>query len=248
VIDRLQAILFDLDDTLLGNDMETFVPGYFRILSQYAGDRFERNKFLQDLLLSTQAVMKDVDPTTTNWDVFWTNFAARAEHEVAELEPFFARFYEEEFGRLQAGTEFRPAAPELVAYCFDQGWQVVVATNPLFPRVAVEQRLEWAGVPATKFPYNLVTTMENMHATKPHTAYYQEILTYLDCSPERAFMVGDSWENDIVPAVALGLGAWFIPTVALPEPPDTAVALAGWGPLDAFYDWLRSGARDDSRF
>jgi HAD superfamily hydrolase (TIGR01549 family) len=241
VIETLQAVLFDLDDTLLGNNMDKFVSGYFGVLSQHAAARFARDQFLQDLLISTQTVIQNSDASTTNWDVFWNSFCARTGHDLAELESFFAEFYAEKFGQLQAVTEYRPAAPELVDYCFGQGWQVVVATNPLFPRTAVEQRLAWAGVPVTKFAYNLVTTMENMHATKPHAAYYQEILTHLDCPPQRAIMVGDNWTDDIIPAAALGMFTWFIPTEAMPEPPDTAVALAGWGPLDAFYDWLRSG-------
>jgi len=238
MVDNLQAILFDLDDTLLGNDMESFVPGYFNILSRYAAERFERRQFLQDLLLSTRTVIDNTDPATTNWDVFWAAFTARTGHDVAELEPFFDQFYAEQFGQLQAVTEFRPVAPELVTYCLAQGWQVVIATNPLFPRTAVEQRLDWGGVPVTRFPYALVTTMENMHFAKPHTAYYQEILTHLNCRPAQALMVGDSWENDILPAAELGLLTWFVPTAIMPEPPAAAVPLTGWGTLEQLYDWL----------
>jgi FMN phosphatase YigB (HAD superfamily) len=237
---NLQAVLFDLDDTLLGNNMDKFVPGYFSILSQYAAVRFPRDQFLQDLLISTQTVIKNTDTATTNWEVFWGSFCARTGHDIVELEPFFEQFYAEKFGQLQAVTEFRPIAPELMDYCFGRELQVVVATNPLFPRTAVEQRLDWAGLPVTKFTYDLVTTMENMHAAKPHAAYYQEILAHLNCPPERALMAGDSWENDIVPAANLGLFTWFIPTEATPEPLDTAVPLTGCGTLEQLYAWLKS--------
>jgi FMN phosphatase YigB (HAD superfamily) len=240
VSNNLQAVLFDLDDTLLGNNMESFVPGYFSILSEYAAERFDRRKFLQDLLLSTRAVIESTDGSTTNWDVFWGEFSARTGYDVSEMEPFFERFYAEKFGQLQAVTEFRPVAPQLVDYCFGQSWQVAIATNPLFPRTAVEQRLDWAGIPTTKFTYDLITTMENMRAAKPRAAYYQEILAYLNCPPERALMTGDSWENDIVPAANLGLFTWFIPTEIVPEPPDTAVPLTGWGTLEQLYAWLKS--------
>lgn len=57
------------------------------------------------------------------------------------------RFYETEFSQLRAATVMRPAAADLVSTAIDQGCAVVVATNPLFPRTAIEQRLDWAGVP-----------------------------------------------------------------------------------------------------
>ena len=53
----------------------------------------------------------------------------------------------------------------------------------MFPHQAVEARLAWAGVPVTEYPYTLVTSYENMHAAKPHQAYYQEILAKIGCRP-----------------------------------------------------------------
>ena len=88
---------------------------------------------------------------------------------------------------------------------FARGLAVIIATNPLFPTTAIEQRLAWAGVPVDEYPYALVTTYENMHAAKPQPAYYREILAAIDCPPDRALMVGDDWKNDIAPAAAVGL-------------------------------------------
>ena len=34
----LKAILFDLDDTLLGNSMDTFIPAYFQALTRYVAE------------------------------------------------------------------------------------------------------------------------------------------------------------------------------------------------------------------
>ena len=73
-------------------------------------------------------------------------------------------------------------------------------------------------MPITDFDYALVTTIENMHATKPNREYYEEILTVIDCAPEVALMVGDSWKNDIVPATAVGLYTYWIPPDADPAP------------------------------
>jgi FMN phosphatase YigB (HAD superfamily) len=106
---------------------------------------------------------------------------------------------------------------------------VAIATNPMFPRIAVEERLAWAGVPVEQFDYALVTTYENMHATKSHLAYYREILEKLGRRSGECLMVGDNWKMDIVPASAVGLQAyWVTEESKLPSP---STSLVGRGTL-----------------
>lgn len=206
----IDAVLFDLDDTLLGNNMDAFLQGYFPLLAAYARQIVEPDTFLPELLAATQAVINSKDRSQTNSDVFWSVFCERNDLIREEVEPFFATFYREEFGRLQSNTTYRPVAAEVVHWCFDRGLKVVIATNPLFPLDAIEQRLSWAGVAVDDFDYDLVTAYENMHSTKPHPAYYREILAAIDVEPERALMVGDNWKNDIVPAAKTGLFTFWI--------------------------------------
>ncbi|MCA9932799.1 MAG: HAD family hydrolase [Ardenticatenaceae bacterium] len=234
----IQTILFDLDDTLLGNDMERFMPGYFSLISKYARNLMEERHFMQELLICTQHVIENTDTQLTNRDVFWQTFQQRNDLDPNELEPFFHEFYRREFPKLQAVTEFRPTAVPLIQTCFDLGLQVVIATNPLFPRIAIEERLAWAGVPVNEFDYALVTTYENMHATKPHTAYYEEILTAVNCPPQSALMIGDDWEMDIEPAAQLGMSCYWLPGQET-ELPDPALATAA-GTLENFYDLVQS--------
>ncbi|HUM70342.1 MAG TPA: HAD family hydrolase, partial [Chloroflexota bacterium] len=214
----IKAVLFDLDDTLLGNDVDTFVPRYFKLLGAYVAELLPVEEFIQALLACTEITIQNGDTTRTNFEVFWEAFTARTGLATAVAEPFFARFYEEVFPQLQAVTVVRPLARPLVQHCFDVGLKVVIATNPLFPRAAIEQRLAWAGVPVTEFDYALVTTMENMHATKPHSIYYTEILQCIGCDPDKALMVGDSWQNDIAPAAALGMHTFWMSPTAEPPP------------------------------
>lgn len=234
----LQAVLFDLDDTLLGNNTEQFVQHYFALLSAYAARREAGlTNLLPDLLYSTRAMLQDTDPATTNAEVFWSVFTQRLGRAAAELQPFFEAFYTEEFPALQTATQPRPVARPLIQACFERGWQVVIATNPLFPRSAIEQRLAWAGAPVSDFPYALVTSYENMHAAKPQPAYYREILACLDCPAEQALMVGDDWRNDIAPALEVGMRAFWVTDAVEQSPPDAAL-LEGWGSLDDCYGRL----------
>lgn len=235
----LQAVLFDLDDTLLGNNMDTFIPNYFALLSRYAEPKMARDEFLRELMICTRAMVASQETAVSNRDVFWQAFQQRTGLDPDEMEQFFDVFYRDHFPDLAAVTTPQPGAREIVQTCFNQGWQVVIATNPMFPRRAVEHRLAWAGLPVTDYPYSLVTTYENMHATKPHAAYYEEILAKIGVPASAALMVGDDWENDIEPAARLGCHTFWIAN-ADQAPPDASLS-TGSGSIAQLHELLTAG-------
>jgi FMN phosphatase YigB (HAD superfamily) len=235
----IKTILFDLDDTLLGNEMENFIPPYFDMLGNHMAPRFPKDKFLKALMAGTDAMIANQDTAVSNRDAFWHKFHQLTGQGADELEAYITRFYEEQFPQLQRVTEYRPLAADLIRTCLEQAWQVVIATNPLFPRIAIEQRLAWAGIPVTEFPYALVTTYENMGATKPHAVYYAQILEKLDCAAETAVMVGNDWGNDIEPAASLGLQTYWV-TENGDTPPDPTLVTA-YGSLADLHQRLQNG-------
>jgi FMN phosphatase YigB (HAD superfamily) len=235
----IQSLLLDLDDTLLGNEVDIFMQGYFGLLSDYAGQIFDSSTFLPKLMQATRAMIQDTDPNLTNDQVFWHSFEALTGGKREDLEPFFQIFYEKEFSRLKPTTQRRPAAAAIVRAASEQGLSVVVATNPLFPLVAIEQRLEWAGIPVDEYDFALVTSYENMHAAKPQPAYYREILAAVGSEPGRALMVGDDWKNDILPAAMVGLHTfWIAPDDATADDPTL---ISGRGSLDDLAERIANG-------
>ena len=204
----IQTVLLDLDDTLLDNDMERFLPPYFAALGRRMAQFVAPDELVRMLLASTRVMMGNHDPKVTNQQAFDADFFPRLGRPKSEVRPVIDRFYEEDFPALRRYTRRRPQARELVQTLFDQGYQVVIATNPMFPRRAIEHRLEWAGV--LDFPFDLVTSYENSHFCKPNPRYYQEILSKMACRPEEAIMVGDDLGNDIEPARQVGLHTYWI--------------------------------------
>ena len=84
----------------------------------------------------------------------------------------------------------------------DAGVRIVLATNPIFPAVATESRMKWAGLSPADF--ELYTTYENSRYCKPNPEYYKEIFAKLGCEGSDCIMVGNDVEEDMVPASALG--------------------------------------------
>lgn len=232
----LKVILLDLDDTLLYNDMDIFLRAYLKLLGAYMADHYDPQLFIKQLMAATDAMIGNDDKSKTNEDAFWDEFSRLTGFDREEMVPFFHRFYQTRFNEIQALTKSKPEARPFVEWAFKQGLKVVIATNPLFPMVAVEQRLRWAGIAVDEFDYELVTCYENMHAAKPNPAYYQEILEKISCQPSDGLMVGDDLQRDIEPAAGVGLLTYWVKDGNLP---DNRQIADGIGSLKELEAWLQ---------
>jgi FMN phosphatase YigB (HAD superfamily) len=235
-----KAILFDLDDTLLDCSMDVFFPSYIEALTRYASAVVPPERFTKELMRATGAMDANDGTGPTNQDAFDAVFYPALGYEPEELRPLFDKFYAEDFPKLKNLTRRRPEARPLIQWAFDQGLQVVIATNPFFPPSPVEQRLGWAGVPVTDFDYALVTTYDIMHATKAHPAYYREILTTLGRDPSECLMVGDHWPWDIAMPSSVGIPVYWISEPSDTPPPDS-MPLVGRGNLQDLWAWTKAG-------
>ena len=204
--DQICTILFDLDGTLLDNDMDVFLPYYFDKLAGRMSGLVPPDTFMEGLMQGTEAMLANAGQET-NEEVFSRVFYPLVGLPREVLEPVFMEFYSVDFPDLQEHTRSKPEAPDVVGKAFALGCDVVVATNPLFPATAVEQRLRWAGV--ADYPYSLVTSFENSRATKPNLLYFEQILAVVGCPPGAALVVGDE-DMDMV-AAHLGCRTFLIP-------------------------------------
>ncbi len=241
----IKAVLLDLDDTLLGNPTEPFIQTYLALLSGALSQTFPP-AVLEGVMQGTAAVARKRDPLRTNEEAFYEVLAPRLPVSREAFDAPVAEFYRTVFPRLRAQTQLRPFVRGMVEWLIGEGYQVVVATNPFFPRVAIEQRLAWAGLPVDVIPFALVTTLENMHFCKPHPEYYEEILARLGVRNDEAIMVGDDWHNDIAPAWRAGLNTYWAPAGGAEPDPAAPVVPDGIGTMEQFArlvqddGWLRS--------
>jgi FMN phosphatase YigB (HAD superfamily) len=206
IVNQTRAILFDLDGTLLDADMDIFLPPYVEALAASVAFLVPPDQFVPCLMQASAAMMAN-DGQETNEAVFAQAFYPSLGHSREELEPILMNFYANEYPKLQRYTRRIPEARSVVQAAFDHGCDVVIATNPLFPRTAVAQRLDWAGV--ADFPYRLVTTYENSRAAKPNLLYYRQILDTIGHPAEVCLVVGDE-DMDMV-AAHLGCRTFLIP-------------------------------------
>ena len=204
------TLLLDLDDTLLDSNIEALIPVYFQKLAAYLSDLVPANKFIAELARGTQVMYASTRSDQTLEQVFGENFYPALDLPQADLAARIDQFYDEIFPTLQPLTKPRPAAIALVEWAFAQGWQVAVATDPLFPRKAILHRLRWAGLPPEKYPFILISDFQTFHFAKASVAYFPEFLGHLGWLDEPLLMVGDSLERDIYPARQAGLPTFWL--------------------------------------
>jgi FMN phosphatase YigB (HAD superfamily) len=214
------TVLFDLDDTLLSSNMDTFLPAYLQALARYLSHRFDGEQFIRRLLHATQKMIENNRPDRTLEQVFAEDFYPALGVQPEEMRVDLDAFYAEVFPSLKPLTAPRPEAIRLVETATKRGYRLAVATSPIFPKTAILQRLAWAGLPVTDYPFQLVSSYETFHFAKPNPAFYTEFLAQMGWPAGPAAMIGNDPQNDAIPAGQVGLFSYLIgdpQTAAEPE-------------------------------
>ena len=206
----VKTILFDLDGTLLPMDLDIFIKKYFQALTRRFADKMDPEKFIEDLNISTMAMIKSEDSKRTNQEIFIEDFFERVPLDKEEAMPEINEFYLTEFPKLKDKINLNLdnwKVKQLMDAVFASGYDVVIATNPIFPKEAIEERLRWIGL--EDYDYKLVTSYEEMHFCKPNPKYFQEICDKIGAEPSECLMVGNDMEEDL-PASLLGMKTFIV--------------------------------------
>ena len=203
----IRYVLFDLDGTLLPMDQELFVKAYVKgLATKMAPYGFDPQLIGDALWVGTGAMMK-TDGSLRNDELFWKVFQGIVGPFSEEHFAAVDDFYLNEFQAVREVCGFSPRAAEAVAKVKERGLIPVLATNPLFPRLATESRIRWAGLESEDFAY--VTVYDNAHYCKPNVAYYEEILRNIGAAPEECVMIGNDAKEDTA-VTALGMQVFLL--------------------------------------
>ena len=224
----ITTVLFDLDGTLLPQDQDVFLKSYFRhLVKKLASHGYDPDLTVKAIWRCTEAMIKN-DGSCTNEQAFWRDFAKMCGDHVINDIPVFDDYYRNEFQQVATDCGFNPKAGECIAALRQKGFRLALATNPLFPAIATESRMRWAGLNREDFA--LYTTYENSRYCKPNLDYYRDILKQLNVRPEECLMVGNDVSDDMV-ARELGMQV-FLLTDCLINKSDVDIAQYPHGSFD----------------
>lgn len=205
----VKAILFDLDGTLLPMDEDHFKKIYFgAVFNKVKHFGYKMEDLINAIWFGTKAMVKN-DGTINNEERFWEAFSTIYPESRKRDEECFKDFYNNDFPKLAfaCNKDPQPLAKEFVKALKEKGYELIIASNPIFPGAATRARIRWAGLEPDDFKY--ITTYENSSFAKPNLAYYQQVLEKTGYKPEEVIMIGNDVREDMI-VEKLGIKAYLI--------------------------------------
>lgn len=214
-LSQVRAVLFDLDGTLVDVDMNRFVPVYLRCLTGYMSAHVDPGLAVKSLHNAVAAMFANRDSSRTLesllLEVLESELSILPEQYADCLEQFCRNDLEE----LRPLVKGHPLSSQLVESSCARGWQVVLATNPIFPRTIIDARLDWGKL--SNHVFHHVTSYETAHFCKPSALFFEEVVERLQIPAEACLMVGNDSLHDLS-AKQVGMQTCLLTTWSIKRP------------------------------
>ncbi|MBQ1501806.1 MAG: HAD family hydrolase [Firmicutes bacterium] len=204
---RYEAILIDLDGTLLPMDQDVFVERFFAAFCEFAGKLgYDKNLFKRAMQSATFVMSKN-DGRASNDTVFWNTFSTVLGSDDPLLREKVESFYHTDFAEVKSCVGREPLAAELIKLAHEKAGKVVLATNPLFPACAITARLNWAGLDGGDFDH--ITDYCGSKYCKPDPRYFADLFAKLKVNANNCLMIGNDVAED-APAADFGADVFLL--------------------------------------
>ncbi len=203
----INTILFDLDGTLLSMDTDEFISKYFKALAIKLKDHFSSEELVKYFMKATNEMINNTQASKTNEQVFFDSFKKHTNGNEKAIYALMDDFYAKDFNVVKDVSKISDYIVLAVKHLKAKGYNLVVATNPLFPMTAIKNRIEWAGLDHNDFSF--ITSFEDMHFCKPQINYYHEILEKIETKAKHCLMIGNNVEEDMI-AKEIGISTFLI--------------------------------------
>ncbi len=197
----IKAVLLDMDNTLLFNPDMAFAQNFIALFERHFVEAGFTN-VRDNLRTAIQAMGSEQKGNITNLNLALDIIG---KDNVDYAKRVLNSFYTEVYPNLKQCVKPIEGVSELIYRLKEMELEIVIATNPIYPEIAVRQRMKWANLPLEDDLYHLITSADTMHFAKPDPAFYAEILGRVGVEPDETIMVGDSLRNDIIPAQTIGI-------------------------------------------
>lgn len=192
---KIKNILFDLDGTLIQGDQDEFFEIFFKevmmkYLKQFGGDP---NTFKGQFMYAYKC-MAENSGKMTNDEMFYRSLAKATGNTVKKLEDFFVDFYANEYKNVKFVNKAIPQMIWVLKYLHDNGYNIILATDPLIPDGAIEFKLSACGVDKKLFSF--ITSSSNSKYSKVSLDYYTEIIDKQNLRRDETIMVGNHADKD----------------------------------------------------
>ncbi len=190
----IRGLLVDLDNTLVGIDVDAFIERYTAaVAARVAPGQPDRGQAV--IAGATYRMLTQRDTGRTNRDRLLEALAAEVGDDAADLWRRLEEASTAVLPTLRTLAHPLPGARETVLEARRRGLRVALATNPIYPRAVIVERMRWAGLDEGDVDH--VASLEVSTDTKPHAAYFAGLAEALGLDLAQCLMVGDDPDQDI---------------------------------------------------
>ncbi|TNF48096.1 HAD family hydrolase [bacterium] len=205
---NIEALLLDLDGTLLDIEVSFFMDTMVESMIDHFQEFIPPDVFRDGLVSGIDEIMAEPRPAgETNEDAFYRVFQRITGLNTNVASETFTSYYHRVFPRFETFGSQIQGASDLVKMATRKGYRIALATNPIFPRASVIERMRWGNLSPERF--DVITDMETTRSCKPQKEYFEDLSAILNVSPERCLMVGNDVEQDLA-ASKVGMKTYLV--------------------------------------
>lgn len=205
---KLEALLMDLDGTLLDIEVSFFLGTMVDSMIEHFRDLVPPDLFRDGLVGGIDEIMSGPRPEGESNEMgFYRAFARITGLDGKTANDVFSSYYEEVFPRFERFGSRIDGADRFIEMAAKNGYRLVLATNPIFPRASVLERMRWGNLSPDQF--EIITDMETTRSCKPQREYFEDLSAALGVPPERCLMVGNDVEQDLA-AGGVGMKTYLV--------------------------------------
>lgn len=192
----IKNILFDLDGTLINTKQKEFNDKYYQTFYKKFVNVDEEIDTIFAVVLQSLTIMLNNDGKSTNEKVLWEFLEEKLNKYNINVQDIFNDYYHNEYDSLVTCVEKIKGIGEAIYSLKEKGYNLILATNPLFPKIAIEKRANWGDIDCSCFSY--ITSYENSSYCKPNINYYKEIIDKNNLNIQETFMFGNDLIEDLI--------------------------------------------------
>ncbi len=202
-----KAVFFDLDGTLLPLDMPLFTQLYFEAIEDCGLMRRIHPTDGNEIFGKAVYAMLANNGQGTNADVFFDTVERYSSLRREDFLALMDKFYNGEYKSIRQSATEESRVPVIIRTLKEKGYRLILSTQPLFPAIATNQRVEWAGLSPDDFEY--ISYYDNSSFAKPNPGYFLEILQKTGLRADECYMIGNDVKEDMA-AVELGFTGFLL--------------------------------------
>lgn len=227
----LQAVLFDLDDTLFDHRhssktaLRVLQEQYPAVLGAVNLDELQgvNLQILNEVHIDVLNGSIDVETARQRrfTQLFHRYGTSLTSDQLSEISSLYRVAYQTSWraasGAITVLTELRK-----------KGIRIGIVSNNL-----VEEQMQKLRTCGLIDYIDSLTISEEAGVAKPDAQIFRIALERMGCSPNEVVMIGDAWENDIVPARLLGVRAIWFNSYGLSSPDENVPSITDFSDLNA---------------